>query len=630
MDVKSLLTLSAVITISTGVVLGSLAMEWNAMVAWVIIVLSTLISLIMIHMTFLNPAESHTLLSITLQYLFIFLIKWIGWFMKRNLLKTSHDSVACQTALLVDILKQRSGTSYGKDFNFMNIKSVDDFRRKLHLTDYDHYKPYIDQIVEKGMSDILFPGCSDFIAMTTGTTSGKSKAFPVSSKVRKALIRKTLVLAFSEILQCLANCQLQKFYFVKINPRVSLTSYGVKKGPISALLEEMNLPFVAFPSYLNSVTSTSESLYINLLLGIREKHIGAGFITTTTLTMTLMKTLENVWQQLCDDLEAGHVSIDLNISDETRASVNKFLNGPNPRRAEELRRIFRSGFQDIITKIWPHCSVVWSLTSGTLTLQAKKIEEKYLGDATLLDVLHGGSEYTYGFNLDPTHHPPSFTLAGNLAFFEFIHSGDISSKQPETKLPGQVIIGEEYELVITSHEGLCRYRTEDVVRITGFCGGFPVYQLVRRVGDVLNLLTERLPEVLLSRSLARVISKYPDVHITDYTSTENFNVEDLTDDYTGQLYYCVFLELDEPYDVKQLSVEVDSDLCDSVEYYDVFRKKGTFQGISIISVEPGTFYSLRKNLLEANQDATDQQYKTPRILRSRTQLKLLFESRLCQ
>ena len=44
----------------------------------------------------------------------------------------------------------------------------------------------------------------------------------------------------------------------------------------------------------------------------------------------------------------------------------------------------------------------------------------------------------------------------------------------------KVSVGEMYEIVITTFEGLYRYRTDDVVKITGYYGTIPKYKFIRR------------------------------------------------------------------------------------------------------------------------------------------------------
>ncbi|KAL5007670.1 hypothetical protein ScPMuIL_016476 [Solemya velum] len=116
-------------------------------------------------------------------------------------------------------------------------------------------------------------------------------------------------------------------------------------------------------------------------------------------------------------------------------------------------------------------------------------------------------------------------MFGLTSFFEYIPLAYIAEQNPIVVLPHQVKVGEEYEVVVTTIEGLCRYRTEDIIQITGFYYEFPTYKYIRRTGDILNLYTEKLPEVMVSRALVEATKNWNDILVVDYTTTEAFNVE---------------------------------------------------------------------------------------------------------
>ena len=50
------------------------------------------------------------------------------------------------TAVLSQILSTNQETEIGKKWNFKGISTIDEFRKKVPLTTYDNYKPYIDRI----------------------------------------------------------------------------------------------------------------------------------------------------------------------------------------------------------------------------------------------------------------------------------------------------------------------------------------------------------------------------------------------------------------------------------------------------------------------------------------------------
>jgi hypothetical protein len=69
-------------------------------------------------------------------------------------------------------------TAFGKDHSFDKIKSYEDFKKQVPITDYEGLKPYIER-VKQGEKDVLWNGKPIYFAKTSGTTSG-AKYIPIT------------------------------------------------------------------------------------------------------------------------------------------------------------------------------------------------------------------------------------------------------------------------------------------------------------------------------------------------------------------------------------------------------------------------------------------------------------------
>ena len=80
-------------------------------------------------------------------------------------------------------------------------------------------------------------------------------------------------------------------------------------------------------------------------------------------------------------------------------------------------------------------------------------------------------------------------------FFEFLPmtGGD-------ALLAAELEIGADYELVVTTLGGLCRYRLGDVVRLVSYHHAAPVVEFRYRAGQVLNARGEKTSEEQLQRA----------------------------------------------------------------------------------------------------------------------------------
>lgn len=83
-----------------------------------------------------------------------------------------------QQKVFQHLIKTARNTDFGKDHDFENIHSFDDFRKKVPVRDYEELKPYVDKMVE-GEPNVLWPGKPLYYAKTSGTTSG-AKYIPLT------------------------------------------------------------------------------------------------------------------------------------------------------------------------------------------------------------------------------------------------------------------------------------------------------------------------------------------------------------------------------------------------------------------------------------------------------------------
>ncbi|MEN8834491.1 MAG: GH3 auxin-responsive promoter family protein [Polaribacter sp.] len=89
--------------------------------------------------------------------------------------KTPHKT---QERVFQNLIAKGKNTVFGKDHDFKNINSYDDFKKHVKVTDYEGLRPYVDRIVA-GESDVLWTGIPIYFAKTSGTTSG-AKYIPIS------------------------------------------------------------------------------------------------------------------------------------------------------------------------------------------------------------------------------------------------------------------------------------------------------------------------------------------------------------------------------------------------------------------------------------------------------------------
>ncbi|HEY9559595.1 MAG TPA: GH3 auxin-responsive promoter family protein, partial [Anseongella sp.] len=89
----------------------------------------------------------------------------------KKIRKWDTDGVSLQHAVFHKLLESARNTSFGKDHGFATISNYKEFRERVPVRDYEALRPYIERMVA-GEPDVLWKGKPQYLAKTSGTTSG--------------------------------------------------------------------------------------------------------------------------------------------------------------------------------------------------------------------------------------------------------------------------------------------------------------------------------------------------------------------------------------------------------------------------------------------------------------------------
>ena len=85
--------------------------------------------------------------------------------------KWASSPIETQERVFQSLISAASSTQFGKDHNFKNIFTHEDFVKQVPVRDYEALRPYVEKVVA-GETDILWKGRPLYFAKTSGTTSG--------------------------------------------------------------------------------------------------------------------------------------------------------------------------------------------------------------------------------------------------------------------------------------------------------------------------------------------------------------------------------------------------------------------------------------------------------------------------
>ena len=98
----------------------------------------------------------------------------------KKVYKWADKPIKTQEKVLQYLISEAKNTAFGKDHDFANIKTYDDFKNRVKVNDYEGLRTYVDKMVA-GEADVLWKGKPLYYAKTSGTTSG-AKYIPITKE----------------------------------------------------------------------------------------------------------------------------------------------------------------------------------------------------------------------------------------------------------------------------------------------------------------------------------------------------------------------------------------------------------------------------------------------------------------
>lgn len=100
---------------------------------------------------------------------------------QKQLEKYATKPKEIQQKIFRHLIRQGRKTLWGKEHNYNQIDSYEQFRNQVPVNTYEELKSYIHEM-RKGKENILWPGVVHWYAKSSGTTNDKSKFIPVSGE----------------------------------------------------------------------------------------------------------------------------------------------------------------------------------------------------------------------------------------------------------------------------------------------------------------------------------------------------------------------------------------------------------------------------------------------------------------
>jgi hypothetical protein len=342
-----------------------------------------------------------------------------------------------QMKKLEEIIEKNRNCVYLRSYQ---IDSMADFQKKLPLTTYEDYLPYIEKI-SKGEKNILTAEDVLLFEPTSGSTTA-SKLIPYTKTLKKEFQNAVKPWLYN-LYSTQKGLKSGRSYW-SITPAIhqkKRTSGGIAIG------------FDSDAAYFGKAFEKFSSLIL-----LQPKVSVDQFYLQTAEALSACKnlTMLSVW----------HPSLLLLILDYMRENA------------------YDTSF--------PHLRLISCWCDANAAVDAEKLQDLL----PHVKIQPKGLLSTEAFVSFPMTGENGARLALRSHFFEFL-----SLKDEKIRLAHQLSLGETYEVIVTTSGGLYRYRTQDLITVTDAA---PLVRFIGRSGKISDMYGEKLNELFVAELLKSI------------------------------------------------------------------------------------------------------------------------------
>jgi hypothetical protein len=328
--------------------------------------------------------------------------------------KWAQHPVEAQQKVFEALIAKAKVTGFGKDHGFESIRSHNDFTAKVPVRDYEELKPYVDRVV-KGEENVLWPGKPVYFAKTSGTTSG-AKYIPLTKESMPFHIRaaRNAILAY---IHETGNAKFVdgKMIFLQGSP-VLEEKNGIKLGRLSGIVAHY------VPAYLQKNRMPSWETNV---IEDWETKVNAIVEETYKEDMAVISGIPSWVQMYFEKLQQKEGR---RVGDIFKNFSLFIYGGVN-------YEPYRAKFENLI---------------------GRKVDSIELFPASEGFFAYQDSQKEKGMLL----------LLNSGIFYEFIKADEFYNDSPKRHTIGEVELGVNYALIISTNAGLWAYNIGDTIQFT--------------------------------------------------------------------------------------------------------------------------------------------------------------------
>lgn len=328
-----------------------------------------------------------------------------------------RDVEQSQREILRKLLRRGAKTTWGRAHGLTDSDSYVQFAAKVEAADYGVFRPLVERMV-RGEADLLWPGTCRRFAQSSGTSGSKSKFIPVTAE---ALSRNHYAGA-----------------------AYSLASY-LRFHPESRVFGGEN--FILGGSFANEIRE--------LPAGVKVGDLSATLIDRINPLVNLFRIPDKATALMADWTRKLPQLVEKSLHADVRS-----ISGVPSWFLTVLKEVLKAAGAENIHQVWPNLEVFFH---GGIAFGPYRGQYARITDPGRMHYWENYNASEGFFAVQERPDAPEMGLLMNAGvFYEFL---DVADPAAEPVPAWKVAEGKVYELVITSSNGLWRYRIGDTVRI---------------------------------------------------------------------------------------------------------------------------------------------------------------------
>jgi hypothetical protein len=463
------------------------------------------------------------------------------------------NPVEIQENWMLANVKKAANTAFGKDHDFENIRTYDDFKRKVPVRDYEDLVPYVNRVV-KGEANVLWPGKPLYLAKTSGTTSGV-KYIPISKD------------SISNHIDSARN---------------AILAYINETG--KADFVDKKLIFLSGSPELD----TKAGIFVGRLSGISNHHVPA-YLRKNQMPSYDTNCIDD-WETKLDKIIDETLGQDMSLISGIPPWVQMYFDKIEAKTGKKIKDVFPD------FNLFIYGGVNFEPYKAKLFESiGKKIDSIELYPASEGFIAYQDSQTAEGMLL----------ILNSGLFFEFIPADQFFDENPSRLHIGEVEIGKNYALIINSNAGLWGYSIGDTIKFVSLAPHRIVVS--GRIKHFISAFGEHVIGEEVEKAMKYACEKHPEVELVEFT------VAPMVSPAEGLPYHEWLIEFaKKPLDMIAFEADLDKKMIELNVYYEDLIVGNILRPLKVADLEPNAFINYMKSIGKLGG-----QNKVPRLANDR-------------